>query len=361
MKRFRNLLILVAAMIGTTIGVAAPLSFNAGSAPATTGGVDQCPTGSTIALAPQSSSTVNWSCSTPTTTTTTRPPATTTTTQPPSTTTTTAPPTTTTTLPPSGSRAMLGLYNNGDSAKTLGLSNVQVDADYAYGNGSTTYAASGAQAAKGETLLLRVGVLTTAQAQAIAQILVANGQASAWIDPMWEMNQHGWFGNWNESTLTAAQYKADFITDVNGFRSVAGSSFKFVYNLTSGGAPGVAGQSNNAAGRSNFDSFPGTAYVNYIGIDVYDNNGSVAAAQQNITYDATQAQSYGLQWIIPEWGAYSTDDPAFVNQIYADSNLPSCAEESLFSASFYSKGSAGASLTDFPNMLAAYKTDFDSE
>jgi hypothetical protein len=171
---------------------------------------------------------------------------------------------------------------------------------------------------------------------------------------MWEMNQHGWYPAWNENALTAAQYRAEFITIVDGFRSVAGSSFKFVYSLT-------AGSTNNASGRSNFDSFPGTAFVDYVGIDVYDNDGSVANSQAAIVADATYAQNVGLQWVIPEWGMGPTDDPAFVHQIWLDSNLPTCAEESLFSAPFYSKGSTGSAITNYPNSLAEYKTDFDGE
>jgi hypothetical protein len=171
---------------------------------------------------------------------------------------------------------------------------------------------------------------------------------------MWEMNQGGWFTAWNERTLSAAQYKTDFITDVDGFRSVAGSSFSFVYNLT-------AGTTNNIAGRSNFDSFPGTQYVNFIGIDAYDNEGSVAAAQANITADAQFAQSVGLQWTIPEWGMSATDDPAYVHQIWLDSNLPTCASEALFSAPFYKSGTTGSAITNYPNSLAEYKTDFDAQ
>src|ERR1700684_4118024 len=57
----------------------------------------------------------------------------------------------------------LGLYNNGTTASQLGVT-VQVVSDYAYDPDWTTYAPSGAEAAKGKLLMLAVGVLTPAQA-----------------------------------------------------------------------------------------------------------------------------------------------------------------------------------------------------
>lgn len=281
-----------------------------------------------------------------TTSTTVRVPPTTSTLPP---TTTTVPPVTTTTL--NAGHALIGLYNNGDSASKLGIAKLQVTSDYAYGTNSTTYAVSGAQAAKGTQLLLGVGALTSSQASAIGTELVQGGQPNAIIRPMWEMNNHSWFPAWNENALSKTAFVSEWITIVNGFRSVSGGNFTFDYNLT-------ACSGSNGSGRSNFDSFPGTQYVNYIGIDVYDNNGSVAASQACIVADAQFAQSQGLPMTIPEWGMVSADDPAFVNQIWADSNLNTFAEESLFSASFYSKGSAGYSILNLPNSLAAFKSTF---
>lgn len=354
----KRILLLIAGLVAGA-GLALPLTASPATAPtsnALAGGQSTSVScaGVSISVTPQSATAITAVCNAAPTTPTTQPPATTTT-QPPATTTTTTPPT----QPPTTGAALLGLYNNGTPKSQLGLSHIDVTSDYAYGNNSTTYAASGAQAAKGTTLELAVGVLTTSQAQAIANILVQNGQANAIIRPMWEPNQGGWFTAWNEKTLSAAQYKADFITDVDGFRSVAGQSFRFVYNLT-------AGTSSNIAGRFNFDSFPGTQYVDTIGIDVYDNNGSVAASQNDIVADATYAQQVGLPWSIPEWGMYASDDPAFVHQIYLDSQLSTCNGEALFSAPFYAPGSSGAGLTDttksgqpaFPNSLAEYKADF---
>lgn len=349
MKRYRRLLSAIAAVV--TIGVVIPMATASSAPPSlSAGGSTQvtCASGSTISIAPQSSSSVKVSCSAQATTTTTRP--TTTTTAPPVTTTTGPAPTTTTTqpsAPPSTGPALLGLWNNGTSASQLGVTE-QVVSDYAYGTNSTTYAASGAQAAKGKLLMLGVGALTPAQATAIGTILAQNGQPDAVIRPMWEMNQGGWFPAWNEKSMSAAVYKATWISMVNAFRAVPGSAFRFDYNIT-------AGTGSNISGRANFDSFPGAAYTDFIGVDVYDNNGSVAASQADITEAATFAQSVGLQWTIPEWGLVNkVDDPAFVNMIFTVANLPTCYMEALFSG--LSSGS-GTPITADPNSLAAYKAN----
>ena len=286
--------------------------------------------------------------SAPTSTSTTTSPTTTPTTTPSTTTTTTQP-----TTPPSGAHSSeLGLYNNGTTASQLGVT-VQVVSDYAYDPDWTTYAPSGAAAAQGKLLMLAVGALTPAQATAIGTILADNGQPSAIIRPMWEMNQGSWYPLWNENTMSAATYKSTWIAMVDAFRSVPGTDFKFDYDIN-------AGTGNNVNGRSNFDSYPGNAYVDYIGEDVYDNTDSVSAAQAEITEMTDFAQMMRLPWSLPEWGMNGpNDDPAFVNMVSAETNLPSCWEEALFSEPWSSSG-LGSNLLDLPNSFAAYESDFAS-
>ena len=285
-------------------------------------------------------------------------PSTTTSTSPPTTTSTTseATPTTTTTrpiTPPSGTPGCeLGLYNNGTTASQLGVTE-QVVSDYAYDPNWTTYAPSGAVAASGKLLMLAVGALTPAQATEIGTILADNGQPDAVIRPMWEMNQGSWFPQWNENAMSAATYKATWIAMVDAFRSVPGTDFKFDYNIN-------AGTGNNVNGRSNFDNYPGNAYVDYIGEDIYDNTDSVAAAQAEITEMTNFAQVMGLPWSLPEWGMNGPDDdPAFVNMISSETKQPSCWEEALFSEPWSSSG-LGSNILDLPNSTAAYEADFGS-
>ena len=230
---------------------------------------------------------------------------------------------------------------------------MQVVSDYAYDPNWTTYAPSGAVAAKGKLLMLAVGALTPAQATEIGTILADNGQPDAILRPMWEMNQGSWYPLWNENAMSAATYKATWIAMVDAFRSVPGTDFKFDYDIN-------AGDGNNVNGRTNFDSYPGNAYVDYIGEDVYDNTDSVAAAQAEVTEMTNFAQVMGLPWSLPEWGMNGPkDDPAFVDMISQETNQPGCWEEALFSEPWSSSG-LGSNLLDLPNSFAAFEADFGS-
>ena len=153
--------------------------------------------------------------------------------------------------------------------------------------------------------------------------------------------------------MSAATYKATWIAMVDAFRSVPGTDFRFDYNIN-------AGTGNNVNGRSNFDSFPGNAYVDYIGEDIYDNTDSVAAAQAEITDMTNFAQVMGLPWSLPEWGMNGPDDdPAFVNMISSETNQSTCWEEALFSEPWSSSG-LGSNILDLPNSAAAIGADFGS-
>jgi hypothetical protein len=348
---------IAAALVG--FGVAIPLVGESAIAPNTPSTVDlsggdsasiNC-AGASLSETLQSATSMSVLCN-PIATPPTTPPTTTPSTTSPTTTPTTTP-TTPTTTPPNDTRpSELGLYNNGTSASQLGVT-VQVVSDYAYSSDWTTYAPSGAVAAKGKLLMLAVGALTPAQATDIGTILADNGQPDAIIRPMWEMNQGSWYPLWNENAMSAATYKATWIAMVDAFRAVPGTDFKFDYDIN-------AGTGNNVNGRSNFDSYPGNAYVDYIGEDVYDNAGSVAAAQAEITEMTNFAQVMGLPWSLPEWGMNGPDDdPAFVNMISAETDSSTCWEEALFSEPWSSSG-LGSNLLDLPNSFAAFEADFAS-
>jgi beta-mannanase len=136
---------------------------------------------------------------------------------------------------------------------------------------------------------------------------------------------------------------------VNAFRAIPGTDFKFDYNIN-------AGDNNNVSGRSTFDSYPGNAYVDYIGIDIYDWYGTLTSFQANLTEAANFAQVMQLPLTIPEWGlANNEDDPAFVNLIHSNCDTSSCYEEGLFSG--LSSG-PGTSIVNQAASLAAYVADF---
>jgi len=157
----------------------------------------------------------------------------------------------------------------------------------------------------------------------VAQALVQAGQGSSLIRLGWEFN-----GSW--FPWAANGHAADFVAYwqqiVNTMRSVPGANFRFEWNPTRGDM-GVGNLANY---------YPGDAYVDVIGLDVYD--------QEWATYPGPQAewqnmltQSYGLDWLasfaaahnkpvsFPEWGlgipedgeAAGGDNSYFVNQMAA--------------------------------------------
>lgn len=259
-------------------------------------------------------------------------------------------------LPPPATGSV-GLWNNGTPASSLGSPKVQFYLTYADGSNSTTYSASEAAAAGAEQMVIRVGKLTAAETTEIAQALSAYPHA-IWA-PMWEYNNHSWFDVWNQNALTVSQFQADWLVIVNAARAV---NKNFQFWLVSTADPKTT--QNDAAGRSEFDVFMsgndalGLPLVDGIGIDVYDNNGSIAAGQACIDNVSAFAAQHGLMWAIFEWGLQgNVDDPAFVVMIATVTSVSTCLFQALFSQKGVRTGS-GTDITLAPNSLAAYKKAF---
>jgi hypothetical protein len=148
----------------------------------------------------------------------------------------------------------------------------------------------------------------------LAQELVAAGQGSTYLRLGWEMNG-SWYpwsedrcpGSWHLGEWSC--YAQAWQQIVNAMRSVPGANFSFEW------VPYI----NNASAVS---SWPGKAYVNVVGLDVYDWNsgGKVASWAQQL------ADRTGLDWLrrtsravklpetIAEWGL--TKVTAMMNGIY---------------------------------------------
>jgi beta-mannanase len=134
----------------------------------------------------------------------------------------------------------------------------------------------------------------------IATKLVAAGQGSSIIRLGWEFNG-SWFP-WAANGHAAA-FIAYWQQIVDSMRAVQGADFKFEWNPTRGDM-GVGDLA---------DYYPGNAYVDIVGLDVYDQEwGSYPGAVAEWSHMLTQ--SYGLDWLasfgaahgkpisIPEWG-----------------------------------------------------------
>ena len=134
----------------------------------------------------------------------------------------------------------------------------------------------------------------------VAHALVASGFGSSVVRLGWEFN--GGWAPWSAGGC-AGQFVGAFQQIVSTMRAVPGANFTFEWNPTLG--------DQGAGNLANY--YPGSTYVNYIGLDVYDTNwGRYPGARAEFT--SLKTQSYGLNWlatfaaqegkriVIPEWG-----------------------------------------------------------
>jgi hypothetical protein len=203
----------------------------------------------------------------------------------------------------------------------------------------------------------------------LAKAFVAGGQGSSIIRLGWEFNG-GWFP-WAANGHAAA-FVAYWQQIVNSMRSVPGANFKFEWNPTLGDL-GVGNLANY---------YPGNAYVDYIGADVYDQNwANYPGASAEFTIMETE--TYGLNWLslfsaqqdkpitFPEWGLGSGpgnggaaltasnqevaggDDPTFINDMSTW-----IATHDVYEATFWDVGQSAVAANTDPNSFAAIVADF---
>ncbi len=206
----------------------------------------------------------------------------------------------------------------------------------------------GASAGKVDRLVLGVPVLPGAKGSttfaagiagsydqhfaALGRNLVAAGHDDAVLRLGWEMN-----GDWFPWSIIGheAEFAAYFRRIVTTMRAVPGARFSFEYNPTLGA--GSWGAKPNAA-------WPGDAYVDVIGLDVYDSLWGNSTATPAQRWAAVQGGTYGLDWWadfaarhgdkpfgFPEWGLWETsgqngggggDNPLFITNFLRVGGLP---------------------------------------
>jgi hypothetical protein len=159
--------------------------------------------------------------------------------------------------------------------------------------------------------------------------LVADGFGSTVLRLGWEFNGT-WFP-WSvqpgSATMGTAAFVAYYQHLVTLLRSIPGSNFTFDWTVNLG-----------AGAFDPTDAWPGSSYVDYVGMDIYDRGWSasggpltdpVARWQQltgqtdGMSYWASFAAQNGKQLGIGEWGLWNDtsqngggDDPYFIQQMY---------------------------------------------
>jgi hypothetical protein len=241
------------------------------------------------------------------------------------------------------STASLGLFVPSQSpsdvsalANTLAVG-PQVMTVYAWGSCYCTYPSPPVTSMQ---LSLAVGAVTPAQAATIGQTLVSTGHANTDIRIMWEMNGN-WFP-WGVQALSAAQFVATYRAAEQAFSQVPGNHFSYSWNINAGSAIG---------GRSEFDTWPGSAYVTNVGIDNYDFHNP-----QAVETDLGFAQSQNKAVEIDEWGLNGTDDPAYIDFMAGVIDNP--ANHVVLQSYFSYGGQIDSDITQFPRSEAQYTKDF---
>lgn len=194
--------------------------------------------------------------------------------------------------------------------------------------------------------------------QQLATFLVAHGQGSSILRLGWEFNG-SWFP-WSASADPQAfiEYWRQIVTTM---RAVPGANFSFEWNPTRGAmslAPPLA--------------WPGSAYVNIVGMDVYDLQWpAMPNAEQRWNYFLTEP--YGLNWLanfaalhgkpiaFPEWGLVRTgsqghgggDDPVFISGMASF-----IASHDVVNAVFWNYGSSAVTAGAYPDAGAALREAF---
>jgi Glycosyl hydrolase family 26 len=153
----------------------------------------------------------------------------------------------------------------------------------------------------------------------IANTLINAGFSTAIVRLGWEFN-----GNWQPwfagaSPANTAAFIAYYQRIVTLMKAVPGARFLFEW------CPNV-GAVNMPADQG----YPGDAFVDVVGMDIYDGHWSAGDANPAARWNYYVTESYGLQWQVnfaaahmkrlslPEWGCCGNntgDDPYFINQM----------------------------------------------
>lgn len=255
-----------------------------------------------------------------------------------------APPLAPAPAPPLAACPSVGLFVSGErpSAAAGLASDLGVDAKvltvYAYNAGEGPYTAFTFGPTVGLQLLLGVGAVTPAEATTIGDNLVAEGHANTMIRVMWEMN--GNWEPWGTQALSPAQYISIYRAAEDAFEAVPGNHFTYVWNVSAGTVE---------PGRTEFDTYPGNAYVTNVGIDLYDEWGQY----KNVPAIISFAQSHGKPVSFDEWGLDGSDDSSFIDFVSGVVHNP---VNHVTLQAYFSFGSS--EITKFPEAEAEYTRDF---
>jgi hypothetical protein len=204
----------------------------------------------------------------------------------------------------------------------------------------------------------------------VAQQLVAGGESTATLRLGWEAGG-AWF-TWGGYTDPAA-YVGAFRQAVTAMRAVPGAHFTFDWNYA-------------LASIDPTTLYPGDAYVDYIGADIYDRSYAwqYPATDHVSVWNALLTEKWGMNWLasfatthakritIPEWGVTQRcdksgggDDPSFIQNMQAwiashDVAYETYSNGDNSSCELLALENGGVTTAAFPTAAASYISLFGS-
>lgn len=246
---------------------------------------------------------------------------------------------------------LLGAWENSGYTLSLGVPMIPTDASGAP-QGTLALGATGAYNSYFTTL---------------ASAMVAAGEGNAYLRLGWEFDGD-WYAWQAQTPADEANYAAYFQQIVTAMRSVPGAAFQFVWNPD---ASVFVSTSYSVAA-----AYPGSAYVNVIGLDLYDRSWSSPPTPQNswtseylpeLAAAESFAQSENVPIALCEWGAQIGsnglgDDPYYINSMLNWMTTPSndVAYESYFNGVTTAPGGSDDNNLiggGFPDSLSAFMAD----
>jgi hypothetical protein len=198
----------------------------------------------------------------------------------------------------------------------------------------------------------------------LAQRLVSFGQPRAILRLGWEFNG-GWY-RWAAASDPRA-FAAYWRQIVTTMRAVPGANFKFDWNLTLGWEQFPAAR-----------AYPGDAYVDYIGVDAYDQSWISNYRNPVVRWRDMLTRPYGLLWhrrfaaahgkpmSYPEWGVTTRpdghgggDNPYYVRRMHEWIAANKVAYHIYFNFNA-ADGNHQLRTTEFPRSTRAFKRLFGS-
>ncbi|GAA2445245.1 glycosyl hydrolase [Streptomyces lavendulocolor] len=201
------------------------------------------------------------------------------------------------------------------------------------------------------------------QFRELADLMIKNDLGSSVVRLGYEGNNKI-IGSW-QGTDDPAAYRAMFRRVVTLMRARTGAAFQFDYNMAVGPSGKV----------TSFETlYPGDAYVDIVGLNIYDvwwqHPGATPAQRWNHTLTTTMgvndfkafAAAHNKPKSYPEWGLYRTgdayagggDSPYFIDR------MAELVRDSKYQAYFNLDWGSGT-LDEFPKGRAQYKLRFGQE